>query len=645
MIEGSRVRVSIVGVVVLALFSALFARLWYLQVAAGSSYAAAAQTNRVRIVPQPPPRGRILDDKGRVLVDNRVANAITVDRKLDPKRRALVVGRLAELLGVPVATIQKRLDDPRVSPYTPVPVAVGVPVDTLAYVSEHKPDFPGVNAEPLAARHYPYGPLIAHALGYVGEISADELRSRPRSNYELGDAIGKAGVEQAFESELRGRPGLAKLEIDSRGRVFRSLGTEKPEPGHDVQLTLDLDVQKLAEDSLAQGMAAAQGVQDTAVKDRYEKFKAPAGAAVVLDARDGSVVAMASNPSFDPSEFADGIPSERFQQLNDPANHFPLINRVIQGQYAPGSTFKLVTALAGLASGTLTPNTTVDDTGVYKISDGVFKNAGGFAYGRVALPRAITVSSDVYFYTLGGNLWRLERRGDPTGDAIQQMARSLGFGRPTGVALPGELKGRVPDAAWKKLAHQQRPDAFPFADWEPGDNVHLAVGQGDLVVTPLQLASAYLTFADNGTMFTPRLASQVLDANGQKVRDLPPLPAGQVPISDEGHGAILAGLKGAVADPNGTASAVFVGFPLADVSVAGKTGTAEVVGKQDTSLFVGITPAEADPGRPRYVVLAVVEEGGFGAETAAPIVRRIIEGLSGLPLSTVAVVPEPVTGN
>ncbi len=638
MIEGSRVRVSIVGVVVVALFCALFARLWYLEVAGGTQLAVAANANRVKTVFDPAPRGRILDAKGRELANNRVANIVTVDRRLAPSARKKVVAALAPVLGTTIEEIDKRLDDARVSPYTPVPVAVDVPVDTLAYIGEHKADFPGVRAEPRAVRRYPLGSLASHVLGYVGEINEKERAAEPKGEYALGDEIGKSGVEQSYEQDLRGKPGKERLEIDVQGHVLKTLSTTKPVPGHDVQLTLDLDVQNVAESSLAQAMATAQQTHNAAVKDKFEDYHAPAGAVVVLDAKTGSVVAMASNPTYDPNAFTDGIPTATYQAFNDPANHYPLLNRAIQGQYAPGSTFKLVTSLAGLQTGQISPGTTVDDKGFIDlgVEGGYFQNAGKEAHGYVDLPEALTVSSDVYFYEIGRTFWGDFHRHQPDGYAIQDEARTLGFGAPTGVGLSGEAKGRVPDEPWKKAFNANNPDPKSKAEnsiWLPGDNINLAVGQGDLLVTPLQLATAYETLANGGTLYTPRLASQVLDLNQKVVRQIPPTPKTTVKLPDGARDAILSGLRGAVQSDTGTAGAVFAGFPFGQFDVAGKTGTAQVAGKQDTSVFVGITPPDPSPDQPQYVVVAMVEEGGFGADTAAPIVRHVIEALDGLPLT------------
>ena len=504
-------------------------------------------------------------------------------------------------------------------------------------MSEHREDFPGVRAEAVAVRRYVNGGLGAHVLGYTGEINDQELKAQPpAAHYSLGDTIGKSGVELTYESDLRGTPGLQRVEVDSQGRVIHSLGTREPKPGHDVQLTLDLDVQSLAEESLAEGIVAAQNTQDKSFKKGFKKLAAPAGSVVVLDATDGSVVAMASNPTYDPNQFTDGIPTPEWTNLNNPLNHFPLLDRATAGQYAPGSTFKLITAVAALQAGEINAGKTIQDKGKYAYPTDparFFTNDGNASYGRVDLARALTVSSDVYFYTIGGDLYFRQKHGHPGGDALQDTARQFGFGKATGIALPNEAIGRVPDAAWKAKVHTANPAAFPYPDWLPGDNILSAVGQGDMLVTPIQLATAYAAIANGGTVRVPRLASEVLNADGTKLRDLQPIVTGTLPIP--ARDTILSGLTGVVSGKGGTAVGAFSGFPPGLVS--GKTGTAQVQGKQSTSLFVGMTPAAA----PKYIVLAVVEEGGYGAETAAPIVRRIMQGLNGMAPTPVVTLPPP----
>ncbi len=611
----TRVRISIVGVVTVALFSALFARLWYLQVASADEFKAEATRNTVKTLHEPGIRGRILDRNGNVLAENRVANVITVKRELDPAVQTRVLRRLSVLLGTPVKELEARLEDPRISPYTAVPVATGVPYETLAYIAEHKPEFPGVRADAVPLRVYPNGSAAFHLLGYTGEVNEDELKSPfTKARYELGEKIGKSGIEASYESDLRGQPAVIEAEIDAAGQVLSRREVRGARPGHDVRLTLDLGVQRVAEDALKQGMASAKKSRNTVEKKKFQTLNADAGAVIVLDAQTGSVVALASQPDADPNTFENGIPQSTWDWLNDPANHKPLVDRAVSGLYFPGSTFKLISAIAGLNSGLITPTTTINDTGKYAYPtdpDNVFRGEG--AHGRVSLARALTVSSDVYFYDLGGRLYGLQKNDDPRGSAIQDTARTFGFGEPTGIALDNEAPGVIGDAEWTKRMHEENPKAFPFPDWLPGDNIQSAIGQKDVLVSPIQMASTYATLANGGTRFSPRLADAVYKGE-EKVRDLPAIKLGTVPIP--ARSTLLAGFTGVVEDPKGTAAGAFAGFPAG--MVAGKTGTAQVEGKQNTSWFVGMTPA----AEPRYIVLAVVEEGGYGAQTAAPIVAR-----------------------
>ena len=620
--DTSRLRLAIIGVMAMSLFAALTARLWYLQVLDTEEFRVAAEANQVRLVYEPAPRGRILDREGRVLVDNRVIDVLTLSR-VEAQDHPDVLPRLAALLAIPQGEIVDRIVDPKYSPYRPVPLAVDVPEEKIVYIREHQEDFPGVDNSQITSRVYPHGNLAAHVLGYVGEINDKELEERRAHGYRLGDDIGKTGVERSLEPYLRGEAGVTKLEVDSKGRRLRTLGQVAAVQGDDVQLTIDLDMQSLAEESLAQGLQAAQQHWDP---DQKKHFLAPAGATVVLDPNDGSVLAMASFPTYDPGAFIDGISKPAFAALNDPANYYPLNNRAIQGLYAPGSTFKLVTALAALRQGMITPNYSFTDEGRLKIGDRFFRNAGSRAWGRVDLTRALAVSSDVYFYHLGYRFWT-ER--EQWGDGIQAAARLLGFGAKTGINLPSEAIGRVPTPESRRELHEKYPEAWPYPDWRGGDNVNLSIGQGETVATPLQLASAYATLANGGTVYQPRLAAQTIRPDGELSEDLSPRALRQLELGPDLRGPLMAGLRGAVADPQGTAHAAFGGFRA--MPVAGKTGTAQVFGKQDTAIFVGMGPVP----NPNYVVSVILEEGGFGGETAAPIARRILAGLAGEP-------PEPI---
>lgn len=621
-----RFRMTAVGVVVLCLFGALFARLWYLQVLDSSQFQVAAQQNGVRLIYETAPRGRIVDRKGRVIVENKIINVLTVDR-LIVKKHPEVVGRLAALLGRNPEDIKLAIADPRFSELAPVPLGEASAA-VITYVAEHAEDFSGaVQVAQEAVRSYPYGSLAAHLLGYVGEINDTELAAHTKDGYRLGDQIGKSGVELAYESALRGRPGVTKLEVDVRGRVIGTLDRQAPVQGHDLRLSIDLDVQNLAEDSLKSGLAAAQAQFDKSVGHNYV---APAGAAVVEDPHDGSILALASWPTFDPSKFVNGISTSLFAQLNAPGGHSPLTDRATSGLYAPGSTFKLVTATAALDKGLITPGTPFYDKGYIQVGGQRFNNAGGASYGTVALPQAIAVSSDSFFYDLGRRFWEGGRSL-----AVQDTARQYGFGTRTGIAIGGEQSGRVPDPASRKRLHDANPVAYPNGQWFTGDNVNLAIGQGDLVVTPLQLANAYATFANGGTLYEPRVAVDIENQDATKIADVTPRPVRQVPLSAEDRAAMLEGFKGVIASSGGTAHQAFSGFPNDTFPVAGKTGTAQVAGKEDTSVFTCFAPAD----NPTYGVTVFEEEAGFGASGAAPVARRILEGIAGRPTPPPVYIP------
>jgi penicillin-binding protein 2 len=623
--DSTRLRLGVLGVVVLSLFVTMLARLWYLQVLVAPELRVEAQANSVRLVYTEAPRGRILDRNGNVLVDNRIVPTVVVDREVAADNPE-VLANLSAYLGVPLPDLQRRLEDQRFSQYKPVPVAEDVPKEKVVYLREHEDDFPGVGVVQVTQRAYPHETLAAHLLGYVGEINDSELESRRSAGYREGDTIGKSGVELAYEDALRGTAEVEKLQVDVEGRVLRSLGKQPAVPGHDVQLSIDLEVQRLSEESLKQGLEAANVSWDP---DQLKRFIAPGGSVVVEDPRDGAILAMASYPTYHPKEFVNGITARRFEELQDPAGYFPLTNRAIQGQYAPGSTFKPITALAALEKEIIAPETTINDTGTFKLGPQTFRNAFGASNGNVDMARALTVSSDVYFYQLGAALDGKKKWG---GYPIQDIAKSLGFGRPTAIELPYELDGRVPDADSRKRQHDANPEAFPFPDWYQGDTVNLAVGQGDLVVTPLQLANAYATLVNGGTVWAPHVGSAIRDVVRDSSVPVEPRQQAKAEMPPEGRGAILQGLERVVTSEEGTAAPAFSGFPLATFPIAGKTGTAEVFGKQDTALFVGFGPVFD----PRYVVAAVMEESGFGASAAAPVVRRIFDGLVGNPPKPVA---------
>ncbi len=396
-----------------------------------------------------------------------------------------------------------------------------------------------------------------------------------------------------------------------------------------MYLTIDSKVQRAAESSLAQGIAGARHLQNPDIKTALVDFTAPAGAVVVLDAHNGSVVALASNPTYPPSVWVGGISKTNYANLSNPAGNFPLVDRATQGLYAPGSTFKLVSALAMTNDRIRGINDYYTDTGSVLIGNSTFRNAKNEQFGPVNLQQALTVSSDAYFYTVGNNYWKVWHNGEKArGLGIQREARRLGFGSPTGIELD-ESAGRVPDPAWKlAYAHanyKTRKEQDDNSTWYPADSIFTAVGQGDVVVTPLQLADAYAAFANGGTLWQPHIEDRVVNPGHKTLLQVKSKAIRHLNLDPNVRAAILAGLQGAVDQPNGTANAAFQGFPLSQFPIAGKTGTAQVNGKGDTSLFAAIFTANNQ----QYVAVAVVEQAGFGAQTAAPIVRRIIDSMVG----------------
>ncbi|HEX3542650.1 MAG TPA: penicillin-binding protein 2 [Acidimicrobiales bacterium] len=630
---SAQVRLTVLAVVIVCLFAALFARLWFLQVINEPKAQAAAQDNSVRIVYTPAPRGRILDRNGQVLVDNTVSEVVTLSR-VTAKAEPDIISRLALLLNVSNDELLQKVNDPRYSPYVPVPLAVNVQPPIVVYLREHQSEFPGVQVLAVAERYYPYGTVAANIIGYVGQISGQELTAtRKRQGYQPDDQIGKTGVEAAYEDALRGQPGVTKLQVDSKGRVLGTLASQPPVQGRDVWLTVDINVQKLAEESLNQGLIATRLNSDRGSGGPGHPFAAPGGAAVVMNPQDGSVLALASNPTYNPQDFVGGISQAKFTQyLNDPGH--PLNDRSIQGLYAPGSTFKLVTAVAGLQSGIINPTQYFNDRGFLQLgkincagklaAQGCFYNDNHLVFGQVNLSRAITVSSDAFFYQIGATFWN--DRSKYGADGLQGVARQLGFGSTTGIPLPNEVAGRIPDQASRAKEHAQYPNVYPTKDWFTGDNVNTSIGQGEVAVTPLQLANAYATFANGGTVWTPQIASKITDQHGKVLQTLQSIGRGHVAIQPDWRDAMLTGFEGVVASGDGTAHAAFTGFPLTQFPVAGKTGTAQVQGKDPTSVFASFAPAN----NPQFVVDAVMEESGYGADAAAPVVRRIYDGLFNL---------------
>ena len=646
--DSRMLRLSVMGVIGMALLTTLVVRLWYLQVVASEQFVAQAVGNVTRTVPEPAPRGRIFDVRGRELVGNRTVNVVTMDAFIlrdqiggaQRERLALELARQLSRSGALTKSLQltEAMADPSYGPFDLIPLAVGVSDAIKVFLAERNEEFPGVEVVQRTQRVYPYGDLAAHVLGYIDTVTAEELEARENhpKRYSTVDEIGKSGVELAFEDILRGNPGWREIEVDNVGNVVRERGYRPPQPGTDVVLTIDADLQQFVEDELLRGLLEARERQDESVEERFVTYPAPAGAVVVLDPRTGNILAMASYPDYDPRVFIGGISEDEFAAFLHPASHAPLNNRAIQGVYSPGSTMKPITSYAALTTGLIGPNgflginQTTSDPGFHVLTDCVgeceFENPDRAPNGDVDLRMAITVSSDVYFYKLAE---QFAHRLGYVDDQIQQTARDFGLGQTTGIALPFEHAGIVPDAEIKRARHESNPEAFPDPGWRTGDTINISIGQGDLGVTPLQLANSFTPFANGGKLYLPNIAVAMIDPiSGEVVNEIEPRESSRIYAPPHLLAPILDGMQGATSlrtnERLGTASKAFDGFPHDQWPVAGKTGTAEVLGKADSAVFVGFGPLP----QPRYLVAVLLEEAGFGGEAAAPVVRRVLEAIA-----------------
>lgn len=665
--DAGRFRLRIFAFVALVLFGALFTRLWYLQGIEAEQFQQEAEALVLRQVFEEAPRGRILDRNGRVIVDNKVVDVVTIDKAaledLDDEEQQDMFLRLATAISrsgrlTKLESIVDEVTSVQYGRFDVVPVAVDVDPSLLVYLGERPDAFPGVAVESRTVRSYPFGPLAAHLLGYVGPVTLSELQTanaridpdEPGAKaYQLSDEIGKTGVERVFEDVLRGVPGVRYLEVDNRGEVIRERYEYNSAPiaGADLYLTIDVDLQALAEEELAAQLAAVRERRDIPGEP---PFVGAAGCVTALDPRDGGLLAMASFPTYDPRDFVNGISFAQFEQLTSPDNYAPILNRCIQGTYAPGSTFKVVTGLAALEADLLGPESIIPE--VNNSTPGQLRDTGTYVFSRcrddfdaadtcefgstftgdqtVGLAEAISVSSDVFFYKLAGEgFWQMPQ-GAQGDERIQAKAREFGLGTGTGIQLPYERSGAVPDRDYFDLLAEQGVFLRDGSQWFPGDTINLSIGQGELLVTPTQLANVYATLASGGLLHQINVASRIVHpaAAGEPepettfgprvLRDLE-IPADHLAQIDEG-------LQGVLTNQNGTARTVFAGFPNAFWPVAGKTGTAEVATKADSSIFAAYGPSGR--GEPEIAIAAVLEESGFGASAAAPLVRAILEPIA-----------------
>jgi penicillin-binding protein 2 len=622
MTEGNwSVRLKVLASAMAFMFAALTTRLWFLQVLATEEYQARAHSNQVEFAPVPAPRGKVLDRAGVELVTNRASTIVTIEKQKIRNDEALLL-RLSEALNVSVEELAERLNDPDYGPYEPVPVFEDATDEQVVYLEEHRREFPGIGYETVGVRAYPFGSLAAHVIGYLGEIGPKELGTPLFEKYRPGQLVGRGGVEQRYERWLHGKDGFKSLEVNALGKETRRLKEREPVAGNDVVVTIHHQIQQVAESSLREGVRAAKQIVH---EESGNYLRAPAGAVVVLDPNNGQILAMASYPTYDPRVFYEGLSQREWEQLNNPNRNFPLNNRAIQAAYPPGSTLKPFVAAAAIKAGYASPNgyypcpaefTVPGDT-----SNTVFRNWKDIDSGVISFARSLIDSCDTVFYKFGLDFYR-ERK--IRGEMLQQQMRAWGFARPTGVDLTSEAHGRVPDSEWKASIHRRYPGLYPDAVWYPGDTINMSIGQGDLLVTPLQIAEAFAALTNGGTLHRPHIGLRIQTPQGEVLREMQDQPLGRVPFDKRTLRVIRDALQHVPS--SGTAAGAFAGFPLASVPVAGKTGTAEVAGRQPHSWFAAAAPAS----QPEYVVAAVVEEGGHGSEVAAPIVRRILEGLFGL---------------
>jgi penicillin-binding protein 2 len=616
--------VGIFGAVALAAFAVLFLRLWSLQVLSGDEYLNAAQNNQLRLIRIEAPRGPILDRYGRTVVSNVAGTAVQLWVADLPKTgRNDLVQRLARVLDVSPRALAREVDERRGDPLTPITVKTSVGEEQVNYLYEHKAEFPGVEIVQVYLRDYTYGTLAAQILGYTGEISPAELKALRGDGYRAGDRIGKTGVEAAFDSYLRGNRGLAQIRVDSRGRPQSRVELrQEARPGYALRLTLDMRLQRAAERALRYGIDLAH---------QNDHWAANGGAIVALDPRDGAVLAMASSPTYKPSVYVGRPDPEKLAPLLEEEAareaNYPGLNRATAGLYPPGSTWKPVTALAGMQEHVFSAYESLPCTpfAEYGLDRQRFRNWNPYVNRPMILPEALAESCDTYFYEIGN---RFYERGSEGRVRMQQWARRFGFGQPTGLDIGGEAEGLLPTPEWRKKTFESDWDRA----WNPGDSIQLSIGQKDLLVTPLQMTALYAMLANGGNVVTPYLVSNVEQPRAKSSprvvlrRFAPPLPRPSG-VDPAALAAVRDGLFRATHGASGTSSGVFGNYVI---PISGKTGTAEKVVPlpgypaghlEDQSWWCGWGPSDDA----KLVVCALIENGGHGSTAAAPAALRVFE--------------------
>lgn len=656
----SRLRLVVIQALVFSLFATLLVRLWYLQVATGDDYAAQAASQSVREIVVQPQRGLIVDDQGRPLVTNRTSWVVSVDRgtlaKMPEDEQDAVLRRVAKVTGVKVSRIRLKLQTcgdegsrPKVcwngSPIQPVPVAVDVPQPSALRVLEQPEDFPAVLADQQSLRAYPrpFGVNLAHVLGYLSPITGDELDAAEGDgdrSVNGASVVGRAGVEKQYDAWLRGMPGYTSVAVDSMGRVIGGAEELAAQGGDTLVTSIDAKVQSVVEEQLAGAIAKARATRDT-VTDR--NYVADSGAVVVMEAGTGRIVSMASQPTYDPEVWVGGISPRQLKTLYSEKAGTPLLGRATQGQFAPGSTWKPFMTAGALSNG-YAEDTQLNCSSYLRVGNRDFKNYESGAHGYITFARALEVSCNTFFYRIGLDYW--QRFGSDVADVkardpLVAAAKAFGFGERTGVDLPGEAAGRIADRQWKRDYYEAMKGYYCDLGKEPGDDfvhrfarefcvegyayragdaVNFAIGQGDTILTPLQLARGYAAIANGGTLYAPRVAKAVVSEDGTVLKRIPPKATGRVDVTKASLDYVDRALLGVPRE--GTLAWKFPDFPLDRVHVRGKTGSAEVYGKQSTSWV-----ATYDEN---YVVVMMISQGGTGSGTSGDAVRTIWEALYGV---------------
>jgi penicillin-binding protein 2 len=589
-------RIAVVGGVGVALFAILFFRLWSLQIIEGSENLAQAKNNRTRSTKIVAPRGKILARNGEVLVDNRTSLALQVDTSKLPEEEAAQNAELTEigaLVHMKLPQVQKRIEEEEevVAAGAPITIRHDVGYNLVYYVEEHPGKFPGVTVEKVFVRNYPGEDEAAQVLGHANEVSEKEIEEGPYKGLEPGEVVGQEGLEYSYDKVLRGTPGTSRYQVNALGEPTPggNLSSTPPQPGENLKLTINPAVQRAGESALAE--------------------RGP-GAFVSMNIHTGEILGIGSYPTYDPTVWTKTMSEKEYHELSGEEGGEPLFNRAVEASWPTGSTYKIMTGLAGLENGYITGSTVVDDNGYIELAGQKFENSEGEINGPVTLTHAYEVSSDVYFYKLGARMW--------DNNDLQDWSHKMGIGDPTGIDIPtGEsAEGLVPSKQWRDQLFEEELTERP---WSQGDDVQLAVGQGDLLTNPLQMAIAYATLGNDGTVVTPHLGKEVMDAAGRVLQEIDPGPQRHVAIKPESRQLIMEGLHLATSGPGGTATPVFSEFPI---EIAGKTGTAERAGHPaNMSWFISLAPYP----NPNVVTVVTIEEGGFGAESAAPANKQILE--------------------